>query len=179
MSSVDEGPIHKNVWTHVEMDCALHASVFLERSSKRDGQHVLSVDGNVWNHASKPVEMMYRTRTELKSTLLEFVLLGATSAFILTWAQWAVRWAFVWKRTQSHSTHPSFAGQRASTERTSPWNVAPSDNVTGKECLAKVGMISFASAAMTSTDPRVIYLAMLVASVCTKTVPVITRTLFF
>ena len=68
MSCVLEGPIHKNVWTHVERDCALHASVCLERSSKRDGQHVLSVDGDC---ARNPVKMNYRgTRTKLQKHIV-------------------------------------------------------------------------------------------------------------
>ena len=68
MPSVVEGPFHKNVSTHVERDCAFHASVFLERSSKRDGQHVLSVDGDV---ARNPVEIDYRgTRTKLQKHIV-------------------------------------------------------------------------------------------------------------
>ena len=53
---------------HVERDCAFHASVCLERSSKRDGQHVLSVDGDV---ARNPVKMNYRgTRTKLQKHIV-------------------------------------------------------------------------------------------------------------
>ena len=68
MSSVLEGPIHQRVSTHVERDCAFHAHVFLEKSSKRDGQHVLSVDGDV---PSNPVKMNHRgTFTKLQKYIV-------------------------------------------------------------------------------------------------------------
>ena len=116
MSSVLDGPIHKNASTYVERSCAFHANVFLEKSSKRDGQHVLSVDGDV---PRNPVKMNHRgTFTKLQKYIVGICSalrdVGVHKHVGVKGSVNGAR-AFVGRRTQSHGNCHRFAGQRACT----------------------------------------------------------------